>query len=438
MKEALNFLRKNIQKNSNVVVAVSGGPDSMVLFSLVLKLKKELNLNIIGAHVNHKHRLASENEAKMVQKYIEENNAVFEYMEINEYTDDNFHEYARMKRYEFFAKCLNKYQASVLLTAHHGDDLIETILMRLVRGSSLKGYAGFSAITEKENYKMLRPLITYTKEEIISYAKDNNIPYAIDESNKEDVYTRNRFRHHILPFLKKEDENVHQKFYKFSNLLLSYSNYIDEIAHSKLNDIYNGAEIEILKFKQENNVIQRRVIELFLEKYYGDDLMLINDGHTKAIYDLIMSNKSNAFINLPDNKIAKKEYNKLKITKELAKEKYNLEFSGYLVLPNNHVLKEIEKSSDISNNIIRLNSKEIKMPLYVRTRKNGDKMFVKGLNGSKKIKDIFIDEKINLDNRDSLPVVTDSNDEIIWLPGIKKSKFDKQKSENYDIIIKYL
>ena len=166
--------------------------------------------------------------------------------------------------------------------------------------------------------------------------------------------------------------------------------------------------------------------------------MLINDGHTKAIYDLIMSNKSNAFINLPDNKIAKKEYNKLKITKELAKEKYNLEFSGYLVLPNNHVLKEIEKSSDISNNIIRLNSKEIKMPLYVRTRKNGDKMFVKGLNGSKKIKDIFIDEKINLDNRDSLPVVTDSNDEIIWLPGIKKSKFDKQKSENYDIIIKYL
>ena len=80
MKEALNFLRKNIQKNSNVVVAVSGGPDSMVLFSLVLKLKKELNLNIIGAHVNHKHRLASENEAKMVQKYIEENNAVFEYM----------------------------------------------------------------------------------------------------------------------------------------------------------------------------------------------------------------------------------------------------------------------------------------------------------------------------------------------------------------------
>ena len=132
-------------------------------------------------------------------------------MEINNYRG-NTENYARKKRYEFFENLIKKYQAKYLLTAHHGDDLTETIIMRLIRGSSIKGYAGFSEITYKENYKIYRPLITKTKEEIFDYVQKNDIPYALDKTNNSDKFTRNRIRKYILPNLKKENKNIHLKF----------------------------------------------------------------------------------------------------------------------------------------------------------------------------------------------------------------------------------
>lgn len=435
MDEANTFLQNNIKPNSTVVVAVSGGPDSMVLLNLLLQIKPKLK--IIVAHVNHKHRLASEEEADMVKKYSQKNGAIFEYMEITEYTDDNFHNYARNKRYEFFEKCLKKYNATYLLTAHHGDDLMETVLMRLTRGSNLKGYAGFAPVIEKENYTLLRPLISYTKAQIKKYATENDIPYRIDESNNEDVYTRNRYRHHILPFLKKEDKNVHQKFYKFSKLLLLCNDYIEKEVQNKLNVIIKKDELDIEKFQKEEEIIKVKIIEEMLNKQYKDDLMLISDVHTSNIINLINSKKSNAKINLPNGKIGIKEYNVFKIVKEEKKENYNFEFSEYLMLPNGHILKQVKDTTDTSNNVIRLDSSTIKLPLYVRNKKDGDKIAVKGLNGAKKIKDIFINEKINALERQTVPLLTDSNDEILWVCGVKKSKFDKQKGQNYDIIVKY-
>ena len=157
----LNLLPNNI----SVVIAVSGGPDSMALLNLLSKIKKEKRLKLICAHVNHKLRKESAKEAEMVKLYCKQNNIIFEYMEINEYKG-NTENYAREKRYDFFERLIKKYSSPYLFTAHHGDDLIETIMMRLIRGSSLKGYTGFSEITEKENYKIIRPLITKTKEDV--------------------------------------------------------------------------------------------------------------------------------------------------------------------------------------------------------------------------------------------------------------------------------
>ncbi len=97
----------------------------------------------------------------------------------------------------------------------------------------------------------------------------------------------------------------------------------------------------------------------------------------------------------------------------------------------------IEETNSTTNYICRLYSKEIKLPLYVRNRKNGDKIKIKGMLGSKKIKDIFIDEKIPMEERDIWPIVLDSFDNIVWIPGIKKSIFDKEKKEKHDIIVKY-
>ena len=116
---------------------------------------------------------------------------------------------------------------------------------------------------------------------------------------------------------------------------------------------------------------------------------------------------------------------------------YEIEFNQYAKLPNNHSIELISNTTDNSNNVCRLNSKEIKLPLIIRTRKYGDRMYIKGMNGSRKIKDLFIDKKIKLSERENWPIVVDSVGRVVWLPGLKKSKFDKQKNESYDIIMRY-
>ena len=162
MNEAVKMLEENLA-NETVVVAVSGGPDSMTLLHLVDSLKAKLHLNVVCAHVNHKLRSESDEEAKMVKAYCEEKGIIFKYMTIKSYNKKNFHQDARDKRYAFFEKCVKECQAKHLLTAHHGDDLMETILMRIVRGADFKSYAGFSEKIEKKDYTILRPLIHYTK-----------------------------------------------------------------------------------------------------------------------------------------------------------------------------------------------------------------------------------------------------------------------------------
>ena len=116
---------------------------------------------------------------------------------------------------------------------------------------------------------------------------------------------------------------------------------------------------------------------------------------------------------------------------------YEIEFDNYVLLPDNHIIECVDDISDNSNSVCRLDSSEVSLPLIVRSKQDGDKMAVKGLNGSKKVKDIFINEKISLKDRDLWPIVFDSSGNIVWIPGLKKSKFDKTKDENYDIILRY-
>lgn len=219
MKRVLLYLNSVLQEQDTIIVAVSGGPDSMCLLHLLCELKSRLNLTLVVAHVNHKLRESSELEATFVKEVSQENNLIYEYMEILEYNNDNLENDARTKRYQFFHELARKYHAKYIMTAHHGDDLMETILMRLTRGSSLKGYSGFQKESVYEDYTIIRPLITETKKDIEMYMDEHHFFYYLDESNKSELYTRNRFRMHVLPFLKKEDANVHRKFLKFSEEL---------------------------------------------------------------------------------------------------------------------------------------------------------------------------------------------------------------------------
>ncbi len=421
-----------------IVVGCSTGPDSMALLDMLLKIRDKYDLFIIVSHVNHNLRKESIKEAEFIKNYCNLNNISFETMTIEEYGDDNFHNEARNIRYQFFESVVKKYSANYLMTAHHGDDLMETVLMRIVRGSNLNGYSGFKMIVDKDGYQIVRPLICYTKEELLQYDHDNHVPYYIDKSNEKDTYTRNRYRKYVLPFLKSEDKDVHLKFLKFSNTLNESSKFIDKVTKSAIKRCIINDKILVDKFLEEDEFIQKEILYFFLRSFYQDDLILINDKHIDLLMQLIKSNKANSIVNLPNDVVAKKMYNEFMFVKDIdVITSYEIEFDKYVMLPNKHSIELVDSVDNNSNNVCRLNSKDISLPLIVRTRRMGDKIAVKGLNGTKKVKDIFIDKKISMDDRDAWPIVLDSIGNVVWIPGIKKSKFDKKTTEEYDIILKY-
>ena len=257
IEESFNFKEKD-----TIVIGCSTGPDSMALFDLLLKIRDKYQLKIICAHVNHNVRKQSIEEAEFIKKYCEEKNVILESMVIEKYGDDNFHNEARNIRYHFFEKVVEKYKADYLMTAHHGDDLIETVLMRITRGSNISGYSGFHKIVDMDNYKIVRPLIYYTKKELEEYDEENNVKYYIDDSNSKMKYTRNRYRKYALPFLKEEDINVHKKFLKFSNTIEEASKYIEKERDKALKSVRDSKSGRILidEFLKVDSYIQKEIL----------------------------------------------------------------------------------------------------------------------------------------------------------------------------------
>ena len=421
-----------------IVIGCSTGPDSMALMDMLVKIRDKYQLYLICAHVNHNVRKESYDEAIFMQDYCMKNKVIFESMVIEHYGDDNFHNEARNIRYNFFEEVVKKYKANYLMTAHHGDDLMETIMMRIVRGSNLNGYAGFKRVVDMGNYQLVRPLIDFTKEELLEYDERNNVTYFIDSSNSKPKYTRNRYRKVVLPFLKEEDPNVHKKFLKFSENIMSANEFIEKERNKALEQVLDHGKISISKFLKIDSFLQKEILYFLMEIYYQDDLILLNDRHINLLISVIQGNRQNVTVNLPNEVLAVREYDNFYLRRETEElTTYEIEFSDMVDLPNKHSIKKIEDCIENGNDICRLSSSEVQLPLIVRTRKLGDKIYIKGMNGSKKIKDVFIDSKISKSSRDLWPVVVDSLDRVIWIPGLKKSKFDKKKEESYDIILKY-
>lgn len=438
MKQAYQYLMDLLTEKDVIIVGVSGGPDSMALLYLLKEVRKKINISLVCSHVNHNVRKESAKEKIFLENWCQQNDILFESMIIEKYGDDNFHNEARSIRYRYFESLVEKYHAKYLMTAHHGDDLMETILMRLTRGSTLRGYGGFYQEVTKGNYTIIRPLVYATKKEIEDFNKRKKIPYVIDQSNKKTKYTRNRYRKVALPFLKKEDPNVHEKFLKFSNLIKEYDEYINIQVQKVFSKVYQNNMLNISKYLQLEKLLQDKILYNLLEDIYQDDLILVNDRHISLIKRLINSSKKNTYAYLPNHVKIIKEYDSLKLVCDgEIPDDYNIELIDYAVLPNGKHLEMLDTCDTNGNDVCRLDSSDLSLPLYVRTRKHGDKMSLKGTNGHKKIKDILMDSKIPMQDRELWPVVVDSKDTIVWLPGLKKSKFNKQKNEKCDIIIKY-
>ena len=181
-KNLLQNLSISIPNNIPIIIGCSAGPDSMALLHY---LHTNTTNPLIVAHINHNIRIESLEEEKYLSTFCKKNNITFETTTIKEYKEYIFENEARNKRYNFYEKILNKYNSKYLFLAHHGDDLIETILMKIVRGSNLEGYAGIKEISKKNNYYIIRPFLKYTKQDLINYNKEHNLNYYIDKTNED-------------------------------------------------------------------------------------------------------------------------------------------------------------------------------------------------------------------------------------------------------------
>ncbi len=432
MKQSLDFLESlHFSKNDYIIVGCSSGPDSMCLINML----HENKYNVVCAHVNHNIRSESKLEFEYLKKFCEENNIIFESLELEKGINGNEY-YYRKKRYDFYKSLACKYNTKYIATAHHGDDLIETILMRISRGSNLKGYLGFSKLFNEKGYLMIKPLVFYTKDDILKYLNEKNIKYFLDATNDSDNYTRNRFRHLVVPFLKRENPKVHEKYLQYSQELEKAAKYISDVVDREMKKNFVDNYIDLNNYLQLDDYIKECELEKILSIIYGDDIDLLSKKTVTKIIEKLNTNK-NFIFSLPKKYEVRREYNKLIICKKKDIEGYKIPLDDSNIIDSRHIIEIVDTSDDTSNNCIRINSKDISLPLYIRSRKTGDRIMVKNLQGSQKVKQIFIDKKISPSLRDRYPIVVDSEDNILWIPGIKKSKFDNDINQKYDIILKY-
>lgn len=437
MKEVAIFLDSIVQSDVYWVVAVSGGPDSMALLSFLEEYKQRyLTLHLVCALVNHNTgRIGQKEEQDFLRTYCMEHQIIYETITLPKIDKKNFHREAHRMRYSFFEQLIHKYHASYLFTAHHADDLIETILMRITRGSTLKGYHGFSRLRDMNGYKIVRPFIHLYKKELLEYVTLHDIPYFVDSSNEKDVYTRNRFRKYIVPAIKNECSDAASKFYQFSAQVSVYYDYVENQAYQIYKSIYHFPVLDISLFADYPDLIQRHILMHVLSDIYQENLYQIYDEHIRLLQKCIFSSKGNTCIMLPGLQVTK-VYQKLYFASSGSFILEKRELKEKNVFPEG-VISIVSWEDKDGNDVCRLSSETVKFPLFIRGRNKGDRVYIKGMQGSKKLKDIFIDEKIPKDKRDGYPLVVDSDNRIVWIPNLKKTKFDKTKGEKYDIILKY-
>lgn len=444
-KSLINFFCDNKlnYRNKTFVLAVSTGIDSSVLMDLFLKANANYNceFNIIICHVNHHKREQSDEEEEYIKTICKNLNIKLYVKDLYFEDVSNFQKNARDLRYEFFDEVLSKENGDYLALAHHGDDNVETVLMRIMRGSSLAGYSGISAVSTRKSYKIIRPLLDYSKDDIINYQNLHKIKYYEDCSNSQNDYTRNRIRHEIVPIIKKESFDIISKINEFSKVLKCASNVINIVR-----DEFIDRNVK----KNNSQIIINKSKYLELDDYLKEEVLFelvkkdsLSKANIEELIKIIKSNKSNYIIyfkNIFDFMI---EYDKIVID-------YNHEEDidkDLEIVINNIGTYEINDKltlivSEKCNNSLT-NKEEIwynsnDFPIIVRSRKPGDKIDL-GF-GVKKVKDILINKKIPLKKRNNILILDKANNvdkDVLAILNICKS--NKLKNiKNTNIVIKLL
>lgn len=297
----INIVKNNIVENSlvkkgyKIVVAVSGGPDSMCLLDTLYRLKDELEFSILVAHVNHGIRIESDLEKEYVEKYCKERNIPFFYLKVDvpklskekKISEETC---GRMVRYDFFEKVRQENNADLIAVAHNLNDNIETILLNQIRGCGLKGLIGMDF---KFN-NIIRPLLTIEKKDILVYNNELELHPCFDKTNEEDIYLRNKIRLQLIPYLKELNPNFVANISRMRNILKEDNDFIEEytnIVFDKVIIKIDNSKIvfDFSKFMNEHKSIQKRIIRKIIEKKISN-LDGIENIHVLDIIKLLNNN----------------------------------------------------------------------------------------------------------------------------------------------------
>src|SRR5690554_6331714 len=386
-------IKLKLNPNNLYILAVSGGVDSMVLFDLFLKHK----YRFIVVHFNHQKRTQSMDDHQLIESLCHTHNIKYHYIKLN-IKKGNFQEMARNERYLHLEEIADQYSTSYIVTAHHLDDLAETVLMKLIRGSNLLGYASMQAKVTIDNYTYLKPLLNYSKADLLAYQQTYNLNYLEDHTNLEDTYLRNRIRHHVMPLLKQEND-VLTHFKNFSTQSYLASDYIRDQSKAFLN---LDLTFNLKDFIKLHDAVKMDIISLILETLNVDK----NFKKITTILKQLTSNKPNIRITLNNNMHMIKAYDAVSIHNLNTANEQTSEVC--LTISHNKV--------DLPKIFSELCYNKLDFPIRLRKRQPGDKLSF--TYGRKKLKDFLIDKKIPMEQRNTLNIIVDSSGTILWIPGL--------------------
>ncbi|SDC54766.1 tRNA(Ile)-lysidine synthase [Pelagirhabdus alkalitolerans] len=433
---------KLIKSNTTLIVGVSGGPDSMALLHYLMKKQEMMGLRLVVVSVDHSLRQeGSAQDLAYVRQFAEKNNLIFEgrTVDVPAYKERyqlGTQEAARTLRYQAYHDVMQAYEADYLVLGHHADDQIETIFMRLSRNTNLDGLGGMRKARPFSIGLLIRPFLSVTKDMITAYCASVGIEPRLDPSNEHDQYTRNYFRHHILPLIKEYNPNLDQTIQQFSEHVADDVDYLNEEAEklrrlSRVEGSFQDDMIhEIDMIKKHPRALQRRLFHLILNYLYDTLPKGLTFRHEQQFFELLQSEKPNLNFDLPNDLKMLKNYNVIRFSfrKEPLTYEQTLSIPGETRLPTgvsvftDIVSKEEVEESDDFTFYLPIDTKESIPTLWVRTRQPGDRIYLAYLNGRKKLKSLFIDRKIPLQYRDEWPILVDEKGRVRWVMGLTKSE----------------
>ncbi|MGI6622517.1 MAG: tRNA lysidine(34) synthetase TilS [Acetivibrionales bacterium] len=432
-----NILEKNlISPGENILIALSGGPDSVFLFHNLRKLRETLSFNLYASHINHMYRGKDamhdeEFVRNLCDKYgiklfVKRKNAT-EYAKELKVTEE---EAGRVLRYNFFKENLSEIGEGKVALAHNLNDQAETVLQRIIRGTGIDGLSAMSF--QKDN--LIRPMLNISRDEIMNYLHENNYEYCIDITNTQDIYGRNKIRLNLIPYLEQNfNPNIQSSLYRMSEAMERDKKIIEKYIESKFSEVLK--EKSDVRIVLDLNLIKAldigeigRIIRRGIEELKGNTVN-IEMKHIDSAINLISSGKTGKKINLTDGFTVEISYNNLIINKTVEKIpdfEYNIVLNrlNYIEEINKTLVVTVEDIEDMSEvnikdkDIISIDYDLIKGSLVARNRRPRDSMIPCGMTGSKKIKDIFIDLKIPKEERDTKLIIAD-DENIIWLEGYR-------------------